>query len=400
MFRVFLFSVLFTFVAEPANFTKTGTAKPVGITNSIGSMQSTGPVGPTNGERRENSEQGLNESKTKAMYANAKARLEALWGKKWFKYGVVPTSIVAMACGLGHYFGVTGLIYSLLLLREEDAKEPNLVDEDVDQENEKEVADKFYGSTSNENEVKPDVGEDKDSSDESGQSKVDESVDQNSEDKKVEDVVDGGLTSKKDEVKILDVGEDKDSFGEDGQSKVASDDEKTLFPVEKAEEVEETQDLDDTVEEVVEIPKEEFVEILTLDEKGKEVEKIAETLPSEKEEEFSDLEEEIEEPSILNEKAEESLVSDDGVEEVTETSIPDEKDKEVEEVVETPPLDDGVEALILEDEDAPTLIDGEEEDQLILEKTKKEGPYTTIMNELKVKSPEEEEEAGHFGSPF
>ena len=84
MFRVFLFSVLFTFVAKPANFTKTGTAKPVGTTKSTGSIKPTEPARPRNGVRRENSEQGVNESNTKTMYANAKARLEALWGKKWF----------------------------------------------------------------------------------------------------------------------------------------------------------------------------------------------------------------------------------------------------------------------------------------------------------------------------
>ncbi len=136
MFRVFLFSVLFTFVAEPANFTKTGTAKPVGTTKSTGSIKPTESARPRNGVRRENSEQGVNESKTETMYANAKARLEALWGKKWFKYGVVPTSIVAMACGLGHYFGVTGLLYSWLIIQSENAKEPNIEGDGGDQKEE------------------------------------------------------------------------------------------------------------------------------------------------------------------------------------------------------------------------------------------------------------------------
>lgn len=136
MFRVLLFSVLFTFVAEPANFTKTGTEKPVETTKSTGSIKPTESARPRNGVRRENSEQGVNESKTETMYANAKARLEALWGKKWFKYGVVPTSIVAMACGLGHYFGVTGLLYSWLIIQSENAKEPNIEGDGGDQKEE------------------------------------------------------------------------------------------------------------------------------------------------------------------------------------------------------------------------------------------------------------------------
>ena len=371
IFRVFIFSVLCTSVAESAtNFTKIRTAQ---------------LVVSANGEHIENSVQDVNETKT--ICANAKAKLEDLWGKNWFKYGVVPTSIVATACGLGHYFGITGLIYSWFILQEKNEKKSNLKDDGDNEGEDKEVEDEVdVDSILNEDE--------KDlSDDESGQSIA---VDDEETFVQVEKTKEVDIVEKVEEEIKTPNSDDKfkASLEEDFEKKPALDDRRdALVPEDKDhdlyEEVEEPSIVNVEVEEVEDTPiSDENIEEPSILDDNKENTSFSDD---------KDIEE-VEKPSTINEKVEEVKkiqISDDKVEEdkieevlfdeedfreigLTEEEVSylekevknlsdsnENNEKEVEKVAETSDLDGQAK------ENVSPLIEDEKEDQLALKNTKK-----------------------------